>query len=114
MGASQTWTGIELRSDVEDDLDALYRELRGTPGLRAQFVAAAGVAGEQGSALDMVTVACTGGALTVLLQIIKAVVESRRPRMTVKVRRGDVRLEVTADNVDQVLPLIESLFSDES
>lgn len=114
MGASQTWDGIELQSDEEDDLDALYRELRGTPGLRVQAVAAHGVAGEQGSALELVTVACSGGALTVLLQIVKAVVESRGPRMAVKVRRGNVRIEVTADNVEQVLPLIESLFTDES
>jgi hypothetical protein len=50
-----------------------------------------------------------GGAITVVLQIVKALVESRGPKFRLKIRRGKDRLEVTADNLDEVLPLLEEL-----
>ena len=104
---------VEIRAGSPEDLDAVYDELRGTPGLRLRAVPAPGVAGEQGSALDFVTVACSGGAITVLLQVVKALVESRGPGITLKFRRGEDRLEITAKNVDDVLPVLENLFDDE-
>ncbi|MGW2025290.1 effector-associated constant component EACC1 [Streptomyces decoyicus] len=104
---------VEIRAGHPDDLDAVYDELRGVPGLRAQAASAPATPGEQGSALEFITVACSGGAITILLQIVKSLVESRGPQITLKFRRGQDRLEVTADTVDEILPLIEQLFDDE-
>ncbi|MFF2809703.1 hypothetical protein ACFVT2_21535 [Streptomyces sp. NPDC058000] len=104
---------VEVRGGHPDDLDAVYSELRGVPGLRVRAVPAPATPGEQGSVLEFVTVACSGGAITILFQIVKTLVESRRSQMTLTFRRGEDRLEVTAKNVDEVLPLLEKLFDDE-
>lgn len=105
---------VEIRAGNPDDLDAVYNELRGVPGLRARAVPVPAVPGEQGSVLELVTVACSGGAITILLQIVKTMIESRGPQITLKFRRGQDRLEVTAKTVEEILPLLEQLFDDES
>ncbi|MFC9282078.1 hypothetical protein [Streptomyces collinus] len=114
MGALETAGAVEIRAGSPEDLDAVYAEVRGVPGLRARAVPATGVAGEQGSVVELVTVACSGGAITVLMQIVKSLVDSRGPGITLKFRRGEDRLEVTAKNADEILPLLENLFRDES
>ena len=100
---------VEFSTQDIDDLDVLYQELRGTPGLVVEPVQAPMVEGEQGSALDLLTVACSGGAVTALLQLVKSVVESRGPKFSLKVRRGKDRLEINADNVEEILPLLKRL-----
>ncbi|MGW4565865.1 effector-associated constant component EACC1 [Streptomyces sp. NPDC004561] len=104
---------VEIRSGHPDDLDAVYDELRGVTGLRVRGVPVAAAPGEQGSVLEFVTVACSGGAITILFQIVKTLVESRGSGITLTFRRGEDRLEVTAKNVEEVLPLLEKLFDDE-
>ncbi len=91
------------------DFDALYSELRGTPGVQVKAVPTKVVDGEQGSVLEFLTVACSGGAITVVLQIVKSLLESRGPKFSLKIRRGKDRFELTADNVDEVLPVLEDL-----
>jgi Effector Associated Constant Component 1 len=103
---------VKVSAADVDDLDALYEELRGTPGLTVEAELASQVAGDQGPVLEFLTVACSGGAITVFLQIIKALAESRSPKFSLKIRRGRERLEVTADNVDDVLPVIRELLDD--
>lgn len=104
---------VELRAGSPEDLDAVYNELRGAPGVSLRAVLAPGTAGEQGTALEFVTVACSGGAITILFQIVKTMIESRGAGVTLKFRRGDAELEITAKNVDEILPVLESLFHDE-
>ncbi|WP_034267997.1 effector-associated constant component EACC1 [Actinospica robiniae] len=100
---------VELSAGDLDDFDALYAELRGIPGIALEAVPAPVEPGEQGSVLDLLTVACSGGAITVFLEIIKTLVESRGPSFTLKLRRGRNRLEISADNLDEVLPLVKEL-----
>ena len=100
---------IEISTEDPDDFDALYAELRGVQGILVEAVASPAQPGEQGSVLDLLTVACSGGAITVFLQIVKVLAESRRSTFELKIRRGKDRLEVSADNVDDVLPLIKEL-----
>jgi hypothetical protein len=104
---------VEIRAGTTDDLDAIYNELRGVVGVHVRAESPQGVPGEQGSALEFITAACSGGAITILLQIVKTLVESRGSQITLKFRRGGDRLEVTANNVDEILPLLENLFDDE-
>lgn len=100
---------LEFSAGGPDDFDALYAELRGVSGLTVEAVAAPAQAGEQGAIVDLLTVACSSGALTAVLQIIKSLVDSRGPGFVLKVRRGKDRLEITADNAEEVLPLIEKM-----
>jgi len=102
---------VEVSAAQLEDLEALHAELRGIPGLVAEATAASVEPGEQGGVLEFLTVACSGGAITVLFQIIKALAESRGPKFSLKVRHGRDRLEVTADNIDEVLPVIRELLN---
>src|SRR5271170_7177478 len=97
---------VELSAASPEDFDALYAELRGVSGLTVTVVPAPAEPGEQGSIVDLLTVACSGGALTVFLEIVRSLVGSRGPGFVLKVRRGKDRLEITAENADEVLPLI--------
>ena len=101
---------VEFSSGDPDDFDVLYAELRGVAGLEVEAVAAKPKPGEQGSATDFLTVACaSGGAVSVLLGIIKTLLDSRGPGFTLKIRRGRDRLELTGENAEEVLPLLKEL-----
>ncbi len=101
---------VEFSAGDPEDFEALYDELRGVPGIQVEAVPAPITEGDQGAVLEFLTVACAGGgAITVVLQIVKALVESRGPKFRLKIRCGKDRLELTADNVDEVLPRLEDL-----
>jgi hypothetical protein len=100
---------VRFSAGDSSDFETLYAELRGVPGIKVEAVPAPIAAGEQGSVLDFLTVACSGGAITVALQIVKAVIQSRGPKFRLIVRRGRDRLEVTADNVDEALPILREM-----
>ena len=100
---------VEFSADSVEDLEAVFEELRGVPGVQVVAVSAPIADGDQGSALEFLTVACSGGAITVVLEIVKTLVESRRPHFSLKFRRGGDRVELTSDNLDEVLPLLKEL-----
>jgi hypothetical protein len=100
---------VELAVDSPDHLDELYAELRGVPGIAVTAVPVPAVPGEQGAAFDVLLVALSSGAVTAFLQIIKVVAESHGPKFSLKIRQGKNRLEVTADNIDDVLPVVREL-----
>jgi len=102
---------VEVSTASAEDFDALYAELRGISGLTVTAAPAPAEPGEQGSIVDLLTVACSGGALTVFLEIIRALVSSRGPGLTRKIRRGKDRVEITAENADEVLPLIAKMLN---
>lgn len=100
---------IELATDDLEDLEVLYRELHGTPGILVEAVSPLPEPGDQGAVLEFLTVACSGGAITVFLQIIRTLVESRSPRFVLKIRCGKDRLEINAANVEEALPAVRAL-----
>lgn len=99
----------EIRAGSREDASELYAALRGRPGITVRAIPAATLPGEQGLALDVLMVGLSSGAVTAFLQIIKTLAESRGPKFVLKIRRGKHRLEVTADNVDEVIPVIREL-----
>jgi hypothetical protein len=101
---------VELTAHDPEDIDEVYDALRGVPGITATAVPAPTEPGDQGAALDVLMVALSSGAVTAFLQIIKVLAESRGPKFSLKIRQGKNKLEVTADNVDEVLPVIRELF----
>ena len=102
-------TVVEFVVDDIDDLDVLFDELRGLPGVAVEAVPVPLVVGEQGSALDFLTVACSGGAITAVIQLVRSVVESRGPKFSLKVRNGKDRIEINAENVEEMLPVLKEL-----
>ena len=100
---------MELTVEDADDFDAVYAQLRGVPGIVVHAVPGAVAPGDQGTVLDLLTVACSGGAITVFMQVIKTLVESRGPRVVVKLRRGNDRIKITANNVNDALPALKDL-----
>jgi hypothetical protein len=103
---------IEIGAESRDGLDALFRELRGRNGIRAEAVIAPGAGDEQGTALDILTVALSGGAVTAFLEIIRTLLEARGPRFMLKIRRGRDRLEITSDTVEEALPALRALLGE--
>jgi len=103
---------VEVTADDPEVIDEVYSELRGVPGIRVTAVAAPAEPGEQGAALDVLMVALSSGAVTAFLQIIKVLAESHGPKFSLKIRQGKNKLEVTADNIDEVLPVIRELMDE--
>lgn len=101
--------GVEVAADNLEDLEHLYGELRGVAGVTVDLLPAPAEPGEQGSAADLLTVACTSGAVTALLQIIKTVAESRGPGFRLKIRRGKERLEITTRDADKGLAALRDM-----
>lgn len=100
---------IEIRAGSREDAGDVYAALRGSPGITVRAVPAATLPGEQGVALDVLMVGLSSGAVTAFLQIVKTLAESRGPKFVLKIRRGKDRLEVTADNVEEVIPILREL-----
>jgi len=102
--------GAEVWAQDIEDIEELYAELSGVPGVTVEAVAAAVQPGEQGAALDVLMVTLSSGAVTAFLQIIKVLAESKGPKFELSIRRGRDRLKLTADNFDEVEPVIRRLF----
>jgi Effector Associated Constant Component 1 len=102
-------SAVEVWVDDPDDFEALYAELRGVPAVTVEAVPSAVETGDQGSTLDLLVVACSSGAVTTFLQIVKTLIESRGPSFVLKMRQGRNRLVVTSDNIDEVAPAIRKL-----
>jgi hypothetical protein len=100
---------VELAAGDGQGGEAVYAALRGVPGIRVDAAPAPPEQGEQGTALELLTVALSGGAVTAFLQIIKTLVDSRGSGFVLKVRRGRERLEITADNAEQALAALREL-----
>lgn len=105
---------VEIQAEVPGVVSEAYAWLRGVPGIVVTAVPASTVPGEQGAALDVLMVSLSSGAVTAFLQIIKVMAESRGPNFRLKIRHGKNKLEVTADNLDDVLPVLRELMDDES
>jgi len=106
----QTGAGrVDISAESLDDLEILYAELRGVTGISAEMVTAPAGQGEQGSVADLLMVACTSGAVTALLQIIKTIADSRGPGFRLKIRRGKEHVEITVRDADKGLAALKDL-----
>lgn len=100
---------VEVRARDAEDLDAVYAELRGVAGIRVEIFPTPAEPGDQGSVADLLTVACTSGAVTAFLQIIKALADSRGPGFRLKIRRGKQQVEITARDPEKGLAALKDL-----
>jgi len=100
----------DVWAEDPNDTDVLYSELRGVAGITVTAASAPAEPGEQGSAVDLLMVGLSSGAVTAFLQIIRAIAVSKGPKFVLNIRRGKNQLKITADNLDEVEPLIRKLF----
>lgn len=109
--------GVLLAIGVEDDteFDSLHDWLTGLSGTTVAAVPKQARAGEQGTAWDVLTVACeTGGAATVAVQALKTWLESRVTTIRVKIGTADVEVKSTDSEqaMAQVLDTVKALKPD--
>ncbi|WP_405579711.1 hypothetical protein [Streptomyces sp. NBC_01190] len=110
MADLRSVSSFDISANTPDDFDTLYEELRGVHGLKVGVGPERMEPGDQGSVVDLLTVACvSGGAVTVFLEIIRDLVESRRRGFALTIRHGGTTLEITADTLEEALPLLEEL-----
>lgn len=100
---------VEVTAADPEIADEVYAELRGVPGITVTAIPSPSQPGEQGGTLDVLLVALSSGAVTAFLQIIRVLAESHGPKFSLKLRNGKNRLEVTADNIEEALPVIREL-----
>lgn len=100
---------FELSTEDIDDLDMLYAELRGTAGIDVESVQAPVQPGEQGGLVELLSVALSGGALAKFLGIVQTLLDSRGPAFKLTVRQGKQKLEISADNAAEMLPVLREL-----
>lgn len=100
---------LELTTDSPDVIDEIYDGLRGVPGITVTAASTSVQPGEQSVTSDVLMVALSSGAVTAFLQIIRVLAESRGPKFRLKIRQGKNKLEVTADTIEEALPVIREL-----
>jgi hypothetical protein len=100
---------LEISAADLDDFDMLYAELRGVSGIAVEAVPAPVSPGDQGGLVELLSVALSGGAVAKLLEIVQTLLDSRGPGFKLTMRRGKERLEISADNAEEVLPLLREL-----
>lgn len=88
------------------EFNAVYTRLCGAPGLRVT-VPTATADGTQGGEIELITVAFTAAAG--LFKLLTAIVESRGPAFKLTIRQGRNKVELTADNVEEVAPALKEL-----
>jgi hypothetical protein len=100
---------IEISAQAQEDLEATHAELQGKPGINVMSKYPAIDAGEQGGAIELLTVALSGGGGTAFVKLITLLVESRGSSFTLTIRRGKTKVELRADNASEALPLIKEM-----
>lgn len=98
---------VELSLSDYGHLGSLEEYLRMTaPGVVVMRVPGRPGHGEQG-ALDILTVLADSTVLVALVRVLPEFLRSRKPGMSVDMKLPGKRLTVTADNAEDVLPVID-------
>ncbi len=101
---------LQVSAEDARNLMVLYRELRGLPGTTVSAESEPTGPGEQGSAIELLTIGLSSGAVTAMVELLRTLVESRGPAFKLTLHQGKQKLEVRADTIDEVEPLLHQLF----
>jgi hypothetical protein len=98
---------VELAVSDYGQLGSLQNYLRlAAPEVEVTRVPGRPGSGEQG-ALDMLTVLADSTVLVALIKVLPEFLRSRKPGMSVEMELPGRRLTVTADNAQDVMPVID-------
>ena len=103
--------GFDVVVSDQAELRALREWWQAAPGVRVVQQAGAPAAGEQG-VLDYLTVLGSSAGLVAAIQVLPEFLRSRRSSVTVTMKLRGEDFSITAENVDEVMPLIERLVDD--
>ena len=97
----------ELSVSDYAQLSSLADYLRlAAPGVRVTRSPGRTRRGEQG-ALDVLMIAADSSVLVAVVKVLPEFLRSRKPRMSVTVAAKGKRLTVTADNAEDIIPVID-------
>jgi hypothetical protein len=99
--------GFEVVVSDQGELRAL-RDWLAAPGVKVVQQAGVSAAGEQG-VLDYLTVLGSSAGLVAAIQVLPEFLRSRRSTVTVTMKVKGEDIAVTAENVTDVMPVIERL-----
>ncbi|MEO3858416.1 hypothetical protein [Acrocarpospora sp. B8E8] len=104
--------------EPEEELRSLYNWLRDEPVVRQNsHISLDGrelKPDEMGDTLDLITLVVTSGLqLPALIETISGWRATRRNQPTVILYRGDLRIEFTDTNIDEVLKILDALEGDD-
>ncbi|WP_381805347.1 hypothetical protein [Streptomyces niveus] len=98
---------IELSLSDPGELRSLREHLGRAPGVEITQIPGKPADKELGT-WDVLQIAAAGtGALAVAVRTLPAFIRSRRSNVSVTVKTADRTVTITADNVDEVIPLVE-------
>lgn len=100
--------GFDVVVSDQSELRALREWLHATPGVRVVQQSGAPGAGEQG-ALDYLSVIASSAGLVAAIRVLPEFLRSRRSTIVVQMKLRGEDISVTAENVDDVMPLLERL-----
>lgn len=110
--AQEDQTAAELSVSDYSQIDSLAGYLRlALPTARVTQRPGRTGAGEQGT-LDVLTIAADSSVLVALVNVLPAFLQSRKPRLSVTVTVKGRKLTVTAENAEEVRPILEQFLDD--
>jgi hypothetical protein len=107
--AGQEMRGIEVAVSNPAELRSLRAWLERVPDVRVEQRAGTPGPGEQGAADVLMVLVGGSGVLAVAVQTLPEFLRSRRPGLSVTLKTEGKELTLTANNVEEVRPLIEKL-----
>ncbi|CRK57614.1 hypothetical protein [Alloactinosynnema sp. L-07] len=100
-------SGVVVSVSDPAELRSLRDHLRRVPDLDLVQVPGVPAVGEQGVWDVLQLSAASGGVLVVAVRTLPAFIKSRRSSVSITVKTGDKTITLTADNVADVLPVVE-------
>jgi hypothetical protein len=99
---------IELSTSDQSQLGSLQEVLRLTPGVSVNRVPGRPEAGEQG-ALDALAMVASSGGLVAAIKVLPEYLRSRRTSLSITMTVRGTPFNLTATNVEEVMPVLERL-----
>jgi hypothetical protein len=94
------------------EIGALEERFRQVPGVQVGREAEAPGPGELGGAVDVVTAVASSGGLITLIRTIPGYLRARRSGLSLHTVIKGKPFTLTAENVDDVMPIIERLLDE--
>jgi hypothetical protein len=113
MVGAEKKASVRLFLDSADSYHSLYTWLNRTRGVRVELLSKPPRCGEQGAAIECISVALgSGGIGMALAQTLKTWLESRQSSVKMRIRRSDggQDVELDASNVNEIMPILERIF----
>ncbi|MET8051538.1 hypothetical protein ABZU75_28445 [Streptosporangium sp. NPDC005286] len=111
-GDPQGAPSVEIAVSDLSELRSLRGWLERVPDVQVEQVAGIPGPGEQGAVDVLVLLVGSSGMLAVAIRTLPEFIRSRRSTLALTLKTGDKEVTLSADNINQVMPVIEKFFDD--